>query len=234
MRKLLAVAALVGVCMLVPSMQAASLVANANITSGSFSSGNDVLTLSFGALGTITFTGYSCGSVTLCTSVATTQESKTALTDSNGALGIASNTPGDQIPRNDFVTIDFSNFHAPITSVTLNMADVVAGWDVYSTSKANELDSSGNTGSPLAQGNNQQDFTLQQDPIINSISNKNSSTGSSTFAPTSLITVSALQDCEVEIQSISVYYTPEPATCLLMGGTLVGIGLAGKKLRRRS
>ena len=208
------------------------------------STNSGILSLSFGNLGSITFTGYSCPQV-LCAATATQQESQltNGLTDNSGALGVATNSTGGekQIPRNDFVTVDFSNFKGNITSVTLNMTDVVDGWDIYSTAVKNELASGGgNPPSPLAQGNNG-DFATQAafpttsnsfiTPSVNGLS-----TGHSTFDPTTkFITVSALQaDCETEIGSFSVTYaTPEPTTCLLMGGALLGLGLAGKKFRRR-
>jgi hypothetical protein len=53
--------------------------------------------------------------------------------------------------------------------------------------------------------------------------------------PGKFLTVTALQsDCEVEIGTFGITYTPEPATLVLMGGALLGLGVAGKKLRRRS
>jgi hypothetical protein len=200
-----------------------------------------ILTLSLGNIGTITLTGYSCPQ-TLCASTPTQQENQltNGLTDNAGALGVATNSSGaqSQIPRSDFVTVDFSNVKANITSVTIKMTDVVDGWDIYSTTVKNEFDSA--DGSPIAQGNNGVYVTLAAypttsnttiTPAVNGISS-----GSSTFDPlTKFITVSALQaDCETEISSLSVTYaSPEPTTCMLMGCALLGLGLAGKKLRRK-
>ena len=49
------------------------------------------------------------------------------------------------------------------------------------------------------------------------------------------IGITASPNCDVEIASIQVDYTngaPEPGTLVLMGCALLGLGVAGKKLRR--
>jgi hypothetical protein len=220
---------------------------NESWSSNGTSSGNGVLTLSFSnpALGTITLTGYSCTGQTFCNAVPTTQEPTAALTDSAGAVGMLNGTSEAEIPRNNFVTIDFSNFHASITSVTIGLTNIVDGWDIYSTGVKNELDSSpvdssqfNNQPAPVAQGNNDNNGGASLTTYITTSNSSfsTSTTGSSTLKPTTnFLTVTALQnDCDVEIGSISVSYAPEPTTLVLMGGALLGLGIAGKKLRRRS
>ncbi len=191
-------------------------------------------------MGTVTLTGYSCPQ-TLCASTPTRAENQLTygLTDNTGAVGVATGSTGteSQIPRSDFVTIDFSNLHANVASVTINTTKVVDGWDIYTTNVQNEFDST--SGGPVAQGNNGVAISLSSYPNINSTITApvgGLSSGSSTFALNSkYLTVSALQaDCETEISGISVTFaTPEPASCFLAGFTLLGLGLAGRKLRRR-
>lgn len=229
--------------LVVPAAQASSAIQTTfNLTTGQTNeswsnsgTNSGVLTLSFGNAGTITFTGYSCPQ-TLCNSTPTNQGTQVSLTDSNGALGLYTNPGESQIPRNDFVTVDFSNFKGVITNVTFGMVDVVDGWDIYQTAIKNELASAGGTPpTALAQANNGGVTGLPT--TSNSTIGAGANFGSTSLNgnPGKFLTVTALQsDCEVEIGTFGITYTPEPATLVLMGGALLGLGVAGKKLRRRS
>jgi len=203
-----------------------------------------ILTLSFSNpnLGTIILTGYSCPQ-TLCNQTPQYSESalKKGLTDVNGALGIYDNPNfEDSIPRNTFVTVDFSNFKAPIANITINMTNVVDGWDIYSTTVANQLDSlGGNPPAPLAQANNGWVDglpTTANSTITQPFWGVSTGTTSLDGNPGQFLTITALQaDCEVEIASMSVSYAPapEPSTYFLTGIALIALGVAGKQMRER-
>jgi hypothetical protein len=249
LKHFLVAAALVSFSIVVPNAHANSALftftpGQPNETWSSPGTNSGVLTLSFGNLGTVTMTAYSCPQ-TLCNSTPTQAESQisTGLTDNNGGVGLFSSGSTNnevQVPRNDFVTVDFSNFKGVVQNVSFSMVDVVDGWDIYSTGVKNELSSTGNI-TAIAQANNGAGFSKTTFPTTSNSSISapvaGLSTGTSTVVPTtSFLTVTALQaDCEVEISSLNITYsTPEPTTLILMGGALLGLGLAGKKLRRRS
>jgi hypothetical protein len=164
------------------------------------------------------------------------------LSDINGALGLSDGLGNElSIPRNDFVIVDFTNYTGPLVSVTLNTTDVFDGWDIYSTSQPNQLDSATDRGPvPLAQGNNTTDYSLAEFPNINSSIAQFATSGSSTFGlTTKYISVTALQAvCEgcpqVEIPSITLTdVVPEPVTLVtvLSGAVLLSLGLVGKRRR---
>jgi len=216
--------------------------------SWSIASGPDaasgILTLSFSnpSLGTIILTGYSCPQA-LCNNTPQYPESplRNGLTDQGGALGVYENPWWeDQIPRNNFVTIDFSKFTGTITNVTFNMTNVVDGWDIYSTARANELASfGGNPPVPLAQANSGLVDglpTTANSTITAPFWGVSTGTTSLDGNPGLFLTLTALQaDCEVEVASMSVSYvaTPEPSTYFLTGVALIALGVAGKQMRER-
>lgn len=230
--------------MTVPHARAASTLFTLG-SGGTFTSGNQVLTYGgqpADAGFTLILTGYTCGiSVTYCDSVDTQSDSKSALLQQSAGIGMANDDYNNagvyEIPRNEFVQVDFSVVPAgdTITSIAFNFSQIVDGWDIYKSSVAGEFDST--SGGPAAQFNNGA-FSLSQFPLIDS--SANGSTGTITSSSAGFYNVSALQaDCETVLTSITVNYTdppstPEPATCLLMGVALLGLGVVGKKLRSRS
>ena len=220
------------------------------LTGGSFSSvngvANSVLTFSNGSGFQLTLTGYNCQGQTLCDAAPTQTDTATALHDGSTGVGMANDQQGTvyEIPRNEFVQVAISATpsNTTITGLAFNFVSVVDGWDIYTSATAGKFST---TGTNIAQGNNQSDFTLAQDPLINSTIAKNATTGSSTFSTNGLgfFNVSALQaDCETLLNSITLTYTntqappsaPEPATCVLMGAALVGLGVVRKKIGQRS
>ena len=229
--------------------EASTATFNLNSANTSLSDNGGVLTLNFGGLGTITMTGYQCPyEICLSTPQGSPLETQTPLTVSpDGAVGLLSGTTGETpITADQFVTIDFSNFTAPITSVNIFFTDVNIGWDVYPTSVANQLFSLTTPyfgPQPIAQGNNGTNLSFypySSYPNINSTFTS-TSTGYATITPTTpYVTVTALQDCEgcpwLEIPEISINYVPEPGTLatLLAGGALLGLGIMGRKRAQKT
>ena len=229
-----------------PQARAASTVFSLT-SGGALSGGGSVFTYSGGGF-TLTLTGYTCrdsqgNNVTLCDSVDTSTKNTTQAQGQSNTMGLGltndSQSGTDEIPRNEFIQVDFSAVPAntTITSITFTMTDLVDGWDIYQSSVAGEFDSS--AGGPVAQGNNG-GVSLLSFPNIASTVAGNGLSGSSTIITNSagFFNVTALQsDCEAALSSVTVNFStsvPEPATCMLMGIALLGLGLTGKKLRARS
>lgn len=244
----LAVAVMVLLGIAIPQAQAAQVVFT---LSGTVLS-NTTLTYSSGGVG-LTLTGYTCrdslgNTVDYCNSVDTsTHNTKETLVEGSAGVGLANDGQGsvDEIPRSEFVQMSISTLPAnsTITDVIFNMSHVVDGWDIYMSSVAGVFDST--SASPAAQGNNQSSYTLQQYNLINSTIIKYTTTGFSDIYGDGpgYYSITALQaDCETLLTSVTVNYTtlggndsttPEPATCLLMGVALLGLGAAARKLRAR-
>jgi hypothetical protein len=222
-------------------------------TGGQYSTLNGVndavLTYTNGSV-TMTLTGYICGaSGTLCDSTPDPAKADTAdaLHESSSGVGLVDDPQSgvDEIPRNEFVQVDFSTMpaNATITSVEFSMADVVDGWDIYTSRLAGKLDSTatttGNSLTPAAQGNNVTGYTLAQFADIDTPAlTKGATTGSSTITSSGagFYNVTALQaDCETLLTSITVNFdtpvsaAPEPASLILVGGVLIGIGTIRKR-----
>lgn len=242
MKHLLTTAALAVIIFSTPNVRASSTKFDFTSGDAALTDNNGVFTLSLGALGSIVFTGYSCPYICSLTPNLAASILPFGLTDINGALGLSDGIGNETaIPRNDFVIVDFTNYTGPLSSVTLNTTDVFDGWDIYSTSQPNQLDSSTDRGPvPLAQGNNTTDYSLAEYPNINSSIAQFATSGSSTFGPTTeYVSVTALQAvCEgcpqVEISSITLTdVVPEPVTLVtvLSGAVLLSLGLFGKRRR---
>jgi MYXO-CTERM domain-containing protein len=250
-----AISAAVLLCV-VPRLRADSLIltfaaGQANESWSNSATNSGILTLSLGALGVITMTGYSCANTLngLCNSVPTESQSvlPNGLTDINGGIGLSNGAGGEtEIPQNAFVTVDLSKLNITVSSLTMGFVDVVDGWDVYTTSVANQLASgtpAGHRPGAIAQGNNATDFPTFLN--INSSIAQGASFGTSTFDPPGpLLTVTALQtNCDacpmVELTSFNLTYqqqfsSPEPTTSLLAGFALLGLVFAAARLRRRA
>jgi hypothetical protein len=229
--------------MAVPQMRADTVLFN---LAGGPSSGAGTASFTYTALSTsgltdsLTINGYACynssgNSVSQCIDAATYNDS-TSHTATLGTAGGGLEMSSGEIPQNDFVQVDFSGLTKQgftITSVKVTMVDVIDGWDIYGSAVKGELASASTT--PLSQGTDGTGGTSN----INSnypTSLATTISATSSWAIPNYLSITALQtDCHTEVASISVTYsTPEPATFVLMGFALVGMGIAGKKLRRRS
>jgi len=186
---------------------------------------------------TIAATGYSCVGAKngLCSNDPTTPYgSDTAgLYQNADGLGMTgsgnkinqSGIPANEqeIPNSEFVQIDFSTLinkvgASNIKSITFTVTDIVDSWSLYAAtpSEKGELEGDGK-GTAI---------------LVNSA---NSGTTSYTYyGSDTLFSIVAGNQCHVVLTGIDVEYAPEPATFVLMGFALVGMGIAGKKLRRRS
>ncbi|SPE43438.1 exported hypothetical protein [Candidatus Sulfopaludibacter sp. SbA3] len=229
-----------------PQARAASILFTLS-TGGSFSDSHQVLTYVDSGF-TMVLTGYDCGaSVSYCDSVPTQNNSTTAISRGSSGLGLTNDPQSGtyEIPRNEFVQVDLSVVpaHTTITSIQFNLAGIIDGWDIYSSTKASELDSTttktGTQVTPAAQGNNNTGFSLASYPNIASTVSTGATTGYSTIVTGSAgyFNVTALQaDCETMLSSITVNYsgttTPEPGGLILAGCALIGIGLIGKRKKK--
>jgi hypothetical protein len=161
---------------------------------------------------------------------------------SGGGLGLANNTNSgnvDEIPNVGFIQIDFSGVitsllaaHDTIQNVTVNVTNINTGWNLFAGNTLGTLDGTGGSSFTAIGGNGY--GTATQEVITG--------TQLASLEADKYLGISAAANCDVELSSIQINYTsgtgqgsaPEPATCVLMGFALVGMGLAGRKLRRRS
>jgi hypothetical protein len=182
---------------------------------------------------TVTLDGYSCPGATggLCANNPNTNYSADHATmyDNSNGIGMANNQIGSEyeIPNNEFVQVDFSQVVSKLktlgdtaTTITFSVSNIVTAWSLYTSSVAGELEGSG--GAQLVNnagtGTTTYTFNVSQLPSDN------------------LVSIIAGTNCDVVMDSVTVNYNaaaPEPATCLLMGFALVGLGVAGRKARRR-
>jgi len=191
-----------------------------------------------GGIYSVNVLGYNCTSGSYCASVPNNQDTgTTALYAFSGGLGIASNnnaSPSNydyEIPRTSYIQVDFSTVIKAleaagdtINSITVTVTNLNVGWNLFTSKNAGYLEGTG--------GTSVGSFTTTTPENITGIPFL---TGSQTY----FVGITAAVNCDVELSSISVNYTPgtatpEPATCALMGFALLGMGFAGKKLRRRS
>jgi hypothetical protein len=160
--------------------------------------------------------------------------------NNNGGLGIYGNdTYGyvNEIPRTSFVQLDFSTVTnalqasgASIQWIKVSVSNINTGWNLFSSSTPGTLESSTGGQSIGDEGTNTS-YTFSGSKL-NTLLTENA--GHAGF-----LGVTAAVNCDVELTGFTVDFipgtsTPEPSTCLLMGLALVGMGVAGTRLRKRS
>jgi PEP-CTERM motif len=155
---------------------------------------------------------------------------------SGGGLGINSNTAYHrEIPNTAFIQVDFSTVvsslrasGATINDVVVTVSNINTGWNLYSGTTPGTLEGPG--GQSLAPAGSPGFGKTTSTTITGSIL--------TTLLTETYLGITAAVNCDVELSSIKFDYTPgnpvpEPGTYVLMGFALVGLGVAGKKLRRR-
>jgi hypothetical protein len=143
----------------------------------------------------------------------------TGLTDTSNALQFTQSlSSGTYTDKFYFVQLDFSQ---ALPSATIQLGSLSSGatWYIYESSTAG---------------------TLGTNTYIASGSGSNLTATISNITPSEYFTL--VVDCYPSTTDTGLLNeitipggaTPEPGTCLLMGVALVGLGVGGKKLRRRS
>jgi len=150
--------------------------------------------------------------------------------DNNTGLGLttADTTDGSgtnhYISQNDFLMVDFSTLQTQtqytIQSIQFEFSDVTSGITAH-----------------LYGGNSTAKGTLQSNTIENNYGSSSDLTMTAAY-PLAYTYYDVQADCTsptILLEGIEINYTasPEPATHLLMAGALLGLGLLGRKARKR-
>lgn len=158
----------------------------------------------------------------------------------NGGLGINGNdTYGyvNEIPRTSFVQVDFSTVAnalqasgASIQWIKVSVSNINTGWNLYSSSTPGTLES-GTGGESIGDQGMTSSYKFSGS-TLNTLLTENA--GSAGF-----VGITAAVNCDVQLTGFTVDFipggtAPEPSSYLLMGVAMVGMGVAGKRLRKRS
>jgi hypothetical protein len=185
---------------------------------------------------TIDATGYSCGSSSwvLCSGTTNTNYSGDTADLYQDADGLGMSGSGNtidqsgipaneqEIPNDQFVQVDFSTLinkvgASNIKDIKFTVTDIVDSWSLYAATPSEP---------GRLEGNGSQSAVL--------VNSDGPGVTTYTYVGTdTLFSIVAGNDCHVVLTGVEVDYAPEPGTCVLMGFALVGMGLAGKRLRRR-
>jgi hypothetical protein len=238
-KKTAAIAALVLSGMAVSQARANTIITTTQFFTSPSGQNGTSATYTAGGLSLVA-SAFNCGAGVLCannpnhdysTSTATLYDNTngTAATNGLGINGDAISIGGvtrQEIPNNEFIQLNLTSILSSntVTKLVFTFTDIVTAWSLYTSSHAGELEGTGGT------------------QLVN-----NAGTGTTTFEidnPTSaddLISVIAGTNCDVVLNSLAITTStttqgtvPEPATMLMTGLALLGIGTIVKKTRKNA